>query len=110
MSHFRETRHLKIRRNEQSTRGRAGAVIGRTTGEPKKCRLCGRVVRLLVNQTYGNAREHRKHKCPHGQDCPTGMKGLIAQTLTPRCGECRIEYNKRNGPFDPPPNLPRMFA
>lgn len=96
---MRETRGLKNSTNERSGSGRRSAVIARTTGEPRQCRLCWKMVRLLVNQTYGNQREHRKHKCSHGQECPTGMKGLAAQTLTPRCERCRtmLASEGRNG-------------
>lgn len=105
---YRETRHLKIRTNEISGTCNASPVIGRTNGKPRTCRLCGKMVRLLVNQTYGNAREHRKHRCPHGQECPTGMTGIIAQTLTPRCVECRVTLSSIARALEAADNMPTL--
>lgn len=97
MGQFRETRHFAKRAAErpgmqtQFARSKLRPPAGYTNGEKKPCRLCGKSVPLRKRQMYANTRQHRKHVCPHGQECPTGVRGLISQTLTPGCAECRAE-------------------
>lgn len=55
------------------------------------CRLCRQRVQHRARQMFDNHRQHVSHKCPHGRKCEAGRKGLISQTLTSGCAECRAQ-------------------
>lgn len=61
------------------------------------CRLCGLDVPKRQRQMYDNNRQHIKHECSHGRECESGKRGIISQTLEPRCKECRIERVRQQG-------------
>lgn len=54
------------------------------------CRLCGKNVPKRKPRTgIDHRRQHLKHNCPHGRECESGKRGLIARTLAKRCSQCR---------------------
>ena len=77
--------YKRTRRKSDDGIGSGGAVL---ESRPP-CRLCGRSVALRKRAGKAGVREHRKHRCPHGRDCPGGHRGAIGQAVTVRCVECR---------------------